>query len=400
LLIGSVRWAEAAPLSEQEAVRLALGRPAVRDVLEGEAGIAEGKARGAGLWNNPVLSWTREQTFEKTAGVSEDVVALSQTFDLSGRRGLRSDAARWKARSAGSRMASWTRDLRTEVRRRFYAVLLGQRRVEAARDLTRRLADLSGVVAQREAAGDISSYDRKRVQREHAGARSLLDAEMTTLSEDTARLSALVGSGIQDGQEEPMVAGELLPVYPPEPLEPFLDSLKETPAIQALEQEARAYDLETRAAGRGWVPDLTITAGYKTAAPANGRFHGYVVGASFPLPFVDSDQGAALSGEARARTIRGRLELEKMEVAGEVTGLWRRSSRLVEAARRYRTDAVDLAADLVSIAETAYAGGELGVLELLDAHMGLFEARSRTLDLEWKARQARIALDRLAGGDR
>lgn len=398
LLIGSARWVGAEPLTEREAVQQALSHPAVRDVLEGESQAAEGATRGTGLWPNPVLSYTREQTFEDPAGASEDVVALSQTFDLSGRRGLRSDAARLRARSSSSRMTSWTWDLEAEVRHRFYAVLLGQGRVGAARDLTRRLSDLSQVMARREGAGDVSSYDRKRVEREHATAKSVLYAEETTLYETWAMLAALIGSNGSDGADAQVVVGEMLPTSEPEPVDSLLDSLKDTPPIRTLEQEANALDLEARAARRGWVPDLTIIGGYKTAAPGTGRFHGYVVGASIPLPFVDRDQGKAQSSEARALSVRGRLTLERTRVAGEVRGLWRRTSRLTAAAQRYRAEAVVRALDLVEIAEAAYAGGELGVLELLDAHRGLYEARSRTLDLQWKAREARIELDRLTGG--
>ena len=48
-------------------------------------------------------------------------------------------------------------------------------------------------------------------------------------------------------------------------------------------------------------------------------------------------------------------------------------------------------------AEAAYQGGESTLLELLDAYRGALEAEMTALDLEWKARQARIDYDLLTG---
>jgi cobalt-zinc-cadmium efflux system outer membrane protein len=64
---------------------------------------------------------------------------------------------------------------------------------------------------------------------------------------------------------------------------------------------------------------------------------------------------------------------------------------------RYRSEAVAPSADLLRIAESAYRAGESTVLELLDAYKGALEAELTALDLEWKARDARIELDQLTG---
>lgn len=56
------------------------------------------------------------------------------------------------------------------------------------------------------------------------------------------------------------------------------------------------------------------------------------------------------------------------------------------------------AAELVRTAEAAYAGGELGILELLDAYRGALDAELQALELEWGARRARIEVDRALGG--
>ena len=44
-----------------------------------------------------------------------------------------------------------------------------------------------------------------------------------------------------------------------------------------------------------------------------------------------------------------------------------------------------------------FRSGESSLLELLDAYKGALEAETTALDLEWKARLARIEIDQLTG---
>ena len=70
---------------------------------------------------------------------------------------------------------------------------------------------------------------------------------------------------------------------------------------------------------------------------------------------------------------------------------------MLAASADYRARAVGESAELLRIAEAAYQGGESTLLELLDAYRGALEAEMTALDLEWKARQARIDYDLLTG---
>ncbi|MBK5104547.1 MAG: hypothetical protein JJE42_09885, partial [Burkholderiales bacterium] len=71
--------------------------------------------------------------------------------------------------------------------------------------------------------------------------------------------------------------------------------------------------------------------------------------------------------------------------------------QLIAAAERYRREALAPSAELVRIAESAYRAGEFTVLELLDAYRGALDAEITALELEAKARLARIELDLLTG---
>jgi len=94
---------------------------------------------------------------------------------------------------------------------------------------------------------------------------------------------------------------------------------------------------------------------------------------------------------------RAEYALAKQKADGDLIGLHRQLVQLIAAAERYRREAVAPSADLVRIAEAAYRAGESTVLELLDAYKGALEAETMALDLEGKARDARIELDQLTG---
>src|SRR5688572_8117717 len=64
------------PLSETEAVRMALQRAAIADVVEGSIGLAQGDSLDTGLWPNPEVSYSREQTDGSPSASNEDDLTL------------------------------------------------------------------------------------------------------------------------------------------------------------------------------------------------------------------------------------------------------------------------------------------------------------------------------------
>jgi cobalt-zinc-cadmium efflux system outer membrane protein len=83
---------------------------------------------------------------------------------------------------------------------------------------------------------------------------------------------------------------------------------------------------------------------------------------------------------------------------GDVTGLWREVVGLRSAALEARQGAGEEASRMIRIAETAYEGGELGVLELLDAYRSAYLFQIQALELSVAARLTSIELDQLTGG--
>jgi cobalt-zinc-cadmium efflux system outer membrane protein len=381
-------------LDEGEAVRRALSRPAVADELRARVDLARADEIEARRWPNPEASWSHEQV--RAGGVTEreDVASVAQRFDPSGRRGLRGDAAARRVEAAGASGAAFRVDVEAEARTAFADLLAAERRVRILRDAAARLESVAAAVTRRASSGDVAGYDRMRVERERLGVLGRLDLEEGALARTRARLGALIGQPSGAALE---VRGELL-TEPPPPLAELAERLATRPDLRSLELEARAGDLEARAAGRWFLPEVELGGGLKRIDGATGRDAGFAAVLAVPLPLFSREQDERLRGEARARSARARFTLALDAARAEVVGLHAEAARLSAAAARYReTTAADPGA-LLGTAEAAYRGGEAGVLELIDAYRAALDADLSLVELEWAARRARIDLDRTSGG--
>jgi outer membrane protein, heavy metal efflux system len=384
-----------AALTEREVVSRALQRAPLTDAIEGEVAIEEGRARAVSAYPNPQLSYMREQTFG-TFGTGEDYLSVAQVIDLGNRRGLHGEAGDARARAARREGDASLLAIAAEARLRFYEVLYRQDRVTALEGWVSRIDEALAIVTRREQRGDAATYDRRRLERERAVATGRLETERAALERATARLRALLGTGA--GVASARVTGRLLPEDEPVALASLRASSSSRPDLFALDLRIEAASLDRTAASRWWVPDLRLEGGWKGVdLGRQGRTDGFLLGASLSIPLWDQSSGLARIAEGEARAARGRRALLESELDGELGGARAEAVRLRRAATEFREQTGAASGDLVRIASAGYEGGELGLLELLDAYRGAADDSLSMLDMEHAARRARIELDRLTG---
>jgi cobalt-zinc-cadmium efflux system outer membrane protein len=277
-------------------------------------------------------------------------------------------------------------------------VLLGQKRIAATALWARQLAAAAQAVARREAAGDVSAYDRLRVERELHNAESRVATERAALEESWTRLAPLVGIEPRPDDDWPMLIGALLPATEPPALEDLAAAIETRADMRALEKEVQAAELQGDAAARGWIPSVTFGAGAKIVDADGNRDAGPIVTAFVPIPVFQREQAERMRADADARHTRAELLLRQAESLAQLRGAWRNVTRLTEAARSFARNTEDGSVQLVRSAEAAYRGGEIGTLELVDAYRAGLDDELRLLDLQLEARRARIELDLTAGG--
>lgn len=398
LVAGPVRAQESAPgaktLTEVEVVLQALSRGALADLLEGGVAVEEGRARTESAFANPEISYAREQTYGSAAEL-QGTLSIAQSFDIAGRRGLRREAGAARAEAARRDADGVRLGVVAEARTRFFDLLHRQLRTSALESWLRHVEQALSVVKRREERGDVATYDRRRLEREQFVATARLAAERASLERAAARLQALLG------EPAPLaVTGELLPESDPAALAELRTKSRSRPDLMSLDLRVRASDLEGRAAGRWWLPDLRIEGGWKRVdLPGAERSDGYVAGASLALPLWDRSWGLSRAAAGEAQRARGERGLLEAELVGELAGARTEAVQARRAAADLRAHVGSTSADLMRMAVAGYAGGELGVIELLDAYRGSIDDELSALDLERDARRARIELDRMTGAD-
>lgn len=381
-------WAQA-PLTEAEAVRLGLARVDLADLERATVSAAEADVRAAGLYPNPTLRYARER-LDGSADAVEQTWMLEQAFDPSGRRGLHRDAAERRVAAVSAGNASRRQQLSAEIRRSFHGALRLQATVAATETWIERFTRVERMVDRLARSGEASGYDQRRLAQQRQAAEARLATERAELERESARLAALIGA------ETVTLQGDLLP-QPLPAVDTALQGLDRHPDLQVLARRAEAADLDGRAASRGAIPEVTVGVGPKQVESAGVKDTGVAFSLSVPLPVFDRQQAARQRARAEAQQARAEYRLVKARAEGALRGLHRQAERLRAAAADFRSRALSASPELLRIAETAYQGGESSLLELLDAYRAALETETTALDLEWRAREARIDYDLLTG---
>jgi len=392
LMLHCAAWAQTATLTEAEAIRRGLLRPELSDLDTAQVDIARSGVLTAGVLPNPTIGYTSDRGRSSNLN-NEETWLLAQSFDLSGRRGLRREAAELRVEAAYSgnrlRHVEWA----AEIRQRFHETLFKQEVVRATESWAHRFKRVEGIIEKLTKAGEASGYDRRRLARERQNAELRLSSANSDLDRAAQRLAALIGT---PGETPDTVVGDLLPALPQAMTDSIRD-IERRPDLQVLSWRAEAADLEGKAAARGWIPEVTLGVGPKRRETAVGNENSTVMSISVPLPVFDRQQAGQQRAAAEAMQARSEFNLARARAEGDLRGLYRQLERLISAAKSYRGGALAETSELLRIAEAAYKSGESSLLELLDAYRGALDTEINALELDWKARQARIEYDLLTG---
>jgi cobalt-zinc-cadmium efflux system outer membrane protein len=378
-------------LTESDALaRLSPDSPrarAVRAAVE----IARVDVLSAARWPTPRITWDRESV----AGITENMVMVSQALPITGRRDLDVQAASALVSASSSRADDEIRRLRADLRLAFTDLVTAQTReheLTAARD---RLRGLAEVLAKREAAGDAAGFDRLRAEREMLD----IDADRVVAATERARAQAIVASFFMDVEDSSRLIA-LARSTPPAPVPPVAGLLETAESTRgdllALRREIEAASLAERAAERRWVPEPEIVAGTKSSTASDGDL-GSVISVHASIPLFDRARPERALALARGLQAAARADAFRVVLRGQITALRTAVVDRRDAAERYRAQAVNSADQIERIAQVSYDAGERSILELLDAYRTGSSARVRQATLDASVRPAEVELEFVSG---
>ncbi|MDT8409242.1 MAG: TolC family protein [Wenzhouxiangellaceae bacterium] len=376
-------------MTEAEAVRLGLAQDDVAASLQARRGIAAGNAAAAGRWDNPEIEFSEENVDLDGGSSEERDFWIRQRLNIAGVHGLRRDAAARQQQAQNVRTAFSEHEIAAEIRLHFYEALAADAETKVIEGWHSRLAELSRAVSSRVAAGDASRYDQSRLE----GELAMLRGELLTAAARAESAHDHLFSRI--GSEATSIKGDLLP--------PSADRTRgsgvvdDHPLLRAMDIEAAGERISARAESRRKWPELTLGFGRRWVSEPGFNTNGHLVMVGLEIPIFDRGTGKAQAHESRAQQLTAERALSEARLASDLRAIQRTLEARRQAALALRNFDVAASDSLASIAESAYSAGEIGVMELIDAHRTELAARREFVSRSLAARQAFIELQLQTG---
>jgi cobalt-zinc-cadmium efflux system outer membrane protein len=389
--------AQAQPITPGTARSLAQQHSA--DVLAAReaVAVARGHERQAAAYANPQVWYGREQTGNGSESTAQDIVAAEQPIEWPGVRSARRDAARARRLAAEAGLSHLEMQVAFEAARAYAQAVAAERRARLGDTVAMAFASAVTISERRLREGDISGFAVRRIRLESARYAALrADAR---LSQRTARitLASLTGDSGRVDLEAPLADPPLILTVPPsaDSLVALALSTRRDLGATALEIDAARAD--ARRTSRERIPSVTLTAGTKSEEFGGARLNGFVAGVALPLPVWDRRAGAVAAADAETQRRAAELLSARRRVAREA----------LEAAEAFRTAQEQLrtlgplvradAATALRAAETAYAEGEITLLEWLDTVRAYHETETTIANLQAELLIRAAALERAVG---
>ena len=406
--------AQAAPrsITLPQALELAAAHNPEAAAAALNAQAAHAQVRQQHLLPNPELAYSQEDAGKPGRSQS---LQLSGPLELGGKRAARVGLAQQQAQAAELGSLAARAQVRAQTALAFFDLLLAQEHFKLAQASVQLAQQAAQAAGQRVAAGKISPVEHSRALAAQAMAQAEAAQAQSQWRSAQGQLAAMLG---QDGGQaedwqaqgiltKPQAAVQAqmqteetaLSSLPPLPILPswarLLSALDAAPTLQAAQSELAQSQAQLRLARSARWPDVTLSVGVKRNADATQPHQQLLLGAAFPLPLFDRQQGAvqaalaqqAAAGERqRASSAQARQALlqayENFQAAATQSQLLQ-SQGLPAAYRAYRAAGI------------GFAYGKFSFLELLDAQRSYLAVQSQLLQAQGQAYRAAALIEGL-----
>jgi cobalt-zinc-cadmium efflux system outer membrane protein len=360
---------------------------------------AAARERQSGAFPNPVLSYGREQTGASGISTSQDVLAVEQRIEIAGQRSARLAAAALRREAAEARLALSIADLNAEAARVYAEALAADRKHQLATDAAAQFTRAAAVMNRRLSEGDVSGYAARRVRLEAARYAAFAAEAALARREARIRLERLTAgtSDISLAGLEAIAAPEFNVVALTRDSIVAI-ALARSPDVRVTDTELRIAQADARVIARERIPTPALSAGYKGERTTDDqRLNGFVAGVSVPLPIWDRRSAAVAATTADIRRVEFEREVVRRRIGREAEAAWEAVRRADEQVQLLRAQLGEEARTAVRAAETAYAEGEITLVEWLDAVRAYQEAETSYATVLAQSFTQRATLERLLG---
>lgn len=373
----------------ERAMELASAGNFTLSAAQKEVDANEGAVMQARTIPNPEVAATMEDTRSESRTTTGQ---LNIPVELGGKRSARIVAAEKGRELAQAQLATTRAELRSNVIRGFFEVLVAQERVKLAQASADLAAKGAQAATRRVAAGKISPVEETKAKVEQANAELELDNANAELRSARASLAALWGNATPQFS----AAQGSLDALPSRPgLTELLTELDHSPLVLADQVELDRRQALVGVERSRQYPDVTVSVGAKRDNSANRNMA--VLGVSIPLPLFDRNQGNLYEAIRRADKAQDEVLANRIRLANEMQQASNELTVSRRSAQTLKETILPAAEQAYSAAARGFEAGKFNFLDVLDAQRTLFQARIRYLDVLAKVYQSATTVDRLLG---
>lgn len=392
LVVPLACWGQERTLTLEQALDLARARAPI--ILSARARIdeARGRLKGASIrfQQNPTIETEAGPRLSTPNSYTDVDVALTQEFELGGRRKARIAGAEAGVAKEVADSGEVTRRLLREVAATFSRALAAQERLQLLATTEKLAQEFLAIADRRYRAGDVAILEVNLSRTSLARARAELRIAAADLSTERGELRVLLG--MRTG-ESLAVLGDLREHGAYEQSALLSRSLEDRPDFQALQAELGEAQADVRLGeGFKW-PDFALTTRYKRDTGDNV----YQGGVKITLPVFSRGQELQAVGSARAARIRLEIEALRNAVQHEVASSYETYESRVEASRELERGALPSLTENETLSKRSYEEGEIGVAELLLIRKETLDTRLAYVNSLLEAKLAEIELQFRAG---
>lgn len=355
--------------------------------------VAQGGLVGAQKRPNPEFQLSSESypLFESHPGPlinnSETILAFSQTIETAGKRGKRTAVARQDVQVSQSSLEDVIRQLKLELKGRYFAVSLAKAQYDLAQQILSEYDKVIRVNDARYKQGEVSGFEFSRLQTERLRFfNDVVEAELQLKNSKVALLELLGGDPAIADFDVTETLNSVRPLAVPLPdleqqaLQARADLIAQRQRVERGSREVRLQKSEA-------VPNITPSFGYKRTFNQNT----VAFGVNVPLPLFNRNQGGIAQANAQLEQQRYEQTRVGLEVRRDVQQAFnsvQAQNQRVEALQKTYVPSAQRARD---IAESSYRLGALELIGFLDVQRAYREAL-RTYNQALFDQRAAVAL--------
>ena len=393
LLVVLLAAARAAPSAQSDSLTL---QAAIDRAFAANPFIASTRLRTA--INVAGLAVARERlnpegTVEIEKEAPKQAFGFALPLELGGKRAKRIALGEATVRAGEMELAATIAQVRNDVRRAYYDVVVAAARLELLREL-RDLSQRARDAAQaRFDAGDAPRLEVLQASLSLAGAENEATAAEGVVAAARARLNALLAQPLDTVQPLATSIDAASPVLISVALDRARTGSAELAVLDRRIDEQRARLALARALR---VPDITPTA--TVTHDAEPEFtYGWRAGVAVTLPIFTTHKAGVVVEQATLAQLIAERDATLLRINGDVTAAAAGAESQRLAYVRYRDVILPQAQEVEQLAQDSYQLGQTGIAALLQALQASRDVRLRSLEAASQFQAALTDLERAIG---